>query len=132
MPLFPRSHRSFLPLFLPSRQRIHQLYRLTIKLRYFPIFFTVLRYLSNFFAVMRCSATPNVPLFTLKRNIVDIVDRGTQRNRSTKYPLCKLNLNWLANLGMRSSACWDGFPWRKFVGIVSIVPGKMNQNPFAG
>ena len=40
--LFPLSHRLFLPLFLPSRQRIHQLYRLTIKLRYFPIFF--LRY----------------------------------------------------------------------------------------
>ena len=61
-PLFPRSYRSFLPLFLLSRHRIHQLYRLTIKLRYFPIHFAVLRYLSNFFAVMRCSATPNVPL----------------------------------------------------------------------
>ena len=63
--LFPLSHRLFLPLFLPSRQRIHQLYRLTIKLRYFPIFFAALRYLSNFFAVMRCSATPNVPLIFL-------------------------------------------------------------------
>ena len=62
VPLFPRSHRLFLPLFLLSRQGIHALYRLTIKLRYFPIFFAVLRYLSNFFAVMRCSATPNVPL----------------------------------------------------------------------
>ena len=65
VPLFPRSHRSFLPLFLLSRQGIHQLYRLTIKLRYFQIFFfffSVLRYLSNFFAVMRCSATPNIPL----------------------------------------------------------------------
>ena len=48
VPLFPRSHRSFLPLFLLSRQGIHQLYRLTIKLRYFPIYFAVLRYLSNF------------------------------------------------------------------------------------
>ena len=64
VPLFPRSHRSFLPLFLLSRQGIHLLYRLTIKLRYFPIYFAVLRYLSNFFAVMRCSATPNVPLLT--------------------------------------------------------------------
>ena len=63
VPLFPRSHRSFLPLFLLLRLGIHQLYRLTIKLRYFPIYFAVLRYLSNFFAVMRCSATPNVPLF---------------------------------------------------------------------
>ena len=34
VPLFPRSHCSF----LHSRQGIHQLYRLTIKLRYFPIF----------------------------------------------------------------------------------------------
>ena len=67
VPLFPRSHRSFLPLFLLSRQGIHQLYRLTIKLRYFPIYFAVLRYLSNFFAVMRCSATPNVPL--LKKHL---------------------------------------------------------------
>ena len=40
--LFPRSHRSLLPLILPSRQRIRQLYRLTMKLRYFPDF--VLRY----------------------------------------------------------------------------------------
>ena len=49
-----------------SRQGIHQLYRLTIKLRYFPIFFAVLRYLSNFFAVMQCSATPNVPLLNVR------------------------------------------------------------------
>ena len=62
VPLSPRSHRSFLPLFLLSRQGIHQLYRLTIKLRYFPIYFAVLRYLSNFFAVMWYSATPNFPL----------------------------------------------------------------------
>ena len=60
--LFPRSHRSLLPLILPSRQRIRQLYRLTMKLRYFPDFFAVLRYLPIFFAVMRCLATPNVPL----------------------------------------------------------------------
>ena len=37
--LFPRSHRSLLPLILPSRQQIRQLYRLTMKLRYFPDFF---------------------------------------------------------------------------------------------
>ena len=60
--LFPRSHRSLLPLILPSPQRIRQLYRLTMKLRYFPDFFPVLRYLPIFFAVMRCLATPNVPL----------------------------------------------------------------------
>ena len=39
--LFPRSHRSLLPLILPSRQRIRQLYRLTMKLRYFPDFIAV-------------------------------------------------------------------------------------------
>ena len=48
VPLFPRSHRSFLSLFLLSHLGIHQLYRLTVKLRYFPIYFAVLRYLSNF------------------------------------------------------------------------------------
>ena len=37
--LFPRSHRSLLPLILPSRQRIRQVYRITMRLRYFPIFF---------------------------------------------------------------------------------------------
>ena len=36
---FPRSHRSLLPLILPSCQQIRQLYRLTMKLRYFPDFF---------------------------------------------------------------------------------------------
>ena len=36
--LFPRSHRLLLPLILPSRQRIRQVYRLTMKLRYFPDF----------------------------------------------------------------------------------------------
>ena len=36
--LFPRSHNSLLPLILPSHQRIRQLYRLTMKLRYFPVF----------------------------------------------------------------------------------------------
>ena len=33
-----------------------------MKLWYFPNFFAVLRYLLNFFAVMQCSATSNVPL----------------------------------------------------------------------
>ena len=60
--LFPGSHHSLLPLILPSRQQIRQLYRLTMKLRYFPDFFAVLRYLPIFIAVMRCLATPNVPL----------------------------------------------------------------------
>ena len=54
-------HRSLLPLFLPSRQRIRQPNRLSMKLRYFPDFFAVLRYMPNSFAVMRCSATPNAP-----------------------------------------------------------------------
>ena len=59
-----QSDRSLLPLILPSRQRIRQLYRLTMRLRYFPDLFAVLRYLPNFLAVMRCLATPNVPLIT--------------------------------------------------------------------
>ena len=84
VPLFPRSHRSFLPLFLLSRQGIHQLYRLTIKLRYFPIYFAVLRYLSNFFAVMRCSATPNVPLLhcVVRRYSMRLVPPFSQTRRN--------------------------------------------------
>ena len=61
--LFRRSHRSLLPLILPSHQRIYQLFRLTMKLRYFPDFFAV--FADFFFAVMRCLATPNVPLLNL-------------------------------------------------------------------
>ena len=60
----PRSHRSFFPLFLLWRQRICQLYRLTMNCGIFPIlfffFFLFLRYCvfaqESFFAVMRCSA----------------------------------------------------------------------------
>ena len=63
--LFPRSHRSLVPLILPLRQLTRQLYRLTMRLRYFPDFFAVLRYLPIFFAVMRFLTTPNVPLRTM-------------------------------------------------------------------
>ena len=57
------SHVVLASFFVPSRQRIRQLYRLTMKLRCFPIFFAVFRYLPNFFAIlMRCSATPNFSL----------------------------------------------------------------------
>ena len=48
--------------FKASCQQIRQLFKLTMKLRYFPDFFAVLRYLPILFAVMRCLATPNVPL----------------------------------------------------------------------
>ena len=62
VPLFPRSHRSFLPLFLLSRQGIHQLCRLTIKLRYFPIFF-FLRYcgICRFFCGDAVFSNPQCP-----------------------------------------------------------------------
>ena len=64
--LFPRSHRSLLPLILPSRQRIRQVYRLNMKLWYFPDFFCGIAVFADFFfAVMRCLATPNVPLFII-------------------------------------------------------------------
>ena len=59
--LFPLSHRLFSPLFLPSRQRIHQLYRLTIKLRYFPIFFCDIAVFIEFFCGNAVFSNPQCP-----------------------------------------------------------------------
>ena len=55
------SHRSFLPLFLLSRQGIHQLYRLTIKLRYFPIFFCGIAVFVEFFCGNAVFSNPMPP-----------------------------------------------------------------------
>ena len=59
--LFPRSHRSLLPLILPSRQRIRQVYRITMRLRYFPDFFAVLRYFPIFFCGNAVFNNPQCP-----------------------------------------------------------------------
>ena len=61
VPMFPRSHRLFLPLFLLSRQGIHQLYRLTIKLRYFPIFFCGIAVFVEFFCGNAVFSNPQCP-----------------------------------------------------------------------
>ena len=61
--------------------------------------------------------------------------RSTQRIRSTKYPLFRLTLSWLATLGTRSSVCWDCFSQRKicweFVEY-RLWLGTNNQNLSAG
>ena len=59
--LFPRSHRSLLPLILPSRQQIRQLYRLTMKLRYFPDFFCGIAVFANFICGNAVFSNPQCP-----------------------------------------------------------------------
>ena len=59
--LFPRSHRSLLPLILPSRQRIRQLYRLTMKLRYFPDFFCGIAVFADIFCGNAVFSNPQCP-----------------------------------------------------------------------
>ena len=62
LPLFPNPTTCILPLFLPLHQQIRQLYWLTLQLRYFPDFFLLYCGFAEFFVVMQCSASLNVPL----------------------------------------------------------------------
>ena len=55
------SHRSFFPLFLPRRQRIRQLYRLTMKLRYFLNFFCGFTIFAEFFRGNALFRNPQCP-----------------------------------------------------------------------
>ena len=65
--LFPRSHHSFLPLSVALTSMNPPPVQAYYETEVFCEFFCGLQYLPNFSAVIRCSATSNVPLLRVKR-----------------------------------------------------------------